>query len=1149
MKKLIIPLSLPILLLGPSAEATDNYLVSNLKGTSVFQVTFFDQDEAPEVHPDAEPIPASTWTLNDQLKTKVLYGINYWAEVINPRPGQLPVLIDITTINEENAAAGSEFVYEDQYSLTALQAALLGQDPGTSPLGSHAQMVLGKMDYDTLDYVPSLLPRSTTQADTFSIALHELAHSLGINSNISGQTNQFDEEQDDESEEDGETTADTPATDTDTPASDTPSTPNSDTANTPIAPDSGTEDSKPYSSSTYGSWVTHLRDDNGRPMQPNQAILCSACENPYSDDAFDVRQDKGYFTGQYVSEVLAGAMPGVPVKMLGNDGKIDTDYMSHIELKNSLMSHQNYRNYTTFMEAELAVLQDMGYQIERRNFFGFSVYGDNQTIINQHGYSLWDADGQTYVPDQYNTSTLGLGLHIYGSNNQLHQAADILTSGAGSAGIRVDGENNTLIIEPETRVYADGLNGRGVMFTYGKEHNFIHRGDIQANGDMGIAALFDFGNNLLGNTTEYRGSFIHYVNSEAADLLPELDGALVDNVDISGRLAGKDAAIYISPNALVNNINILSGARLEGGIYSDYNQKDDSGQQRLTQLTFGKLADDSGRSTDEADANFNLRYDNNISGINNLALNLLGGKTSLNGTHQVYSVNVEPGAILGGNSKYTLNNDGLFSNHGVVAPGNSMGRIDIQGNYQQGQNGQLLLEIASDGSSDIFTVSGTADLNGQLTFVPQAGWYPSGWTQNTHNMLSFGSTVGEFSEANSQLESSTLKLQITPQSNGLYQLSMLRDNNAYSQYALDDNARRVGRALDQIVINAQSDLQSLFSALDFTNSATIANALNQLSPANYSAMFASSLNREQQIADIISAQNTPTADSSEAGPRAFAIPFGGGFWQDRQGNSVGYNASSYGIIFGAEKPNEADPNWTLGFHGAVSGQTVKVKSPENGTGKTTAFNLGLHTRYAQDPMAGLYLFGNGRIGIEDGSMDHSVRIGNYRTNNQSDWTGLSGSLMAGGGYNWALTPELSAGPVAALNYTVLSHPDISENGCGSACLKLDAKTYNSLRSSIGIGSTLDLSKATGKGIKANLQLTWNHEYLDTDLVQNASFSGYDNVSFSSKNRITGRDSAGVQGNLSYQINKDVTVSVGVSSDLFRSGYNSVSGNASVNWRF
>ncbi|OTA15041.1 hypothetical protein Xvie_01687 [Xenorhabdus vietnamensis] len=54
------------------------------------------------------------------------------------------------------------------------------------------------------------------------------------------------------------------------------------------------------------------------------------------------------------------------------------------------------------MEAELAAMQDMGYQIDWRNFFGFSVYGNGQTLINRHGYFLRNSQGNAYVPGKYN---------------------------------------------------------------------------------------------------------------------------------------------------------------------------------------------------------------------------------------------------------------------------------------------------------------------------------------------------------------------------------------------------------------------------------------------------------------------------------------------------------------------------------------------------------------------------------------------------------------------------------------------------------------------------------------------------------------------------------------------------------------------------
>jgi uncharacterized protein YhjY with autotransporter beta-barrel domain len=841
--------------------------------------------------------------------------------------------------------------------------------------------------------------------------------------------------------------------------------------------------------------------------------------------------------------------------------------MSHSELKNSLMSHQNYRNYTTFMEAELATLQDMGYDIDRRNFFGYSVYGDNQTIVNDHGFSRRDAAGTAYLPGQYNNATLGLGLHIYGSRNTLLQRADLLTNGPGAAGVRIDGVGNTLTVAPGVRIHADGLNGRALMVAYGKDHKLIQRGDVQAMGQDGIAARFDFGNNLIGNNTEYRGSYIRMgfrqVEVSPANLvwtwiplaLPdELNGALVERFDVSGRLAGRRAAIYISDKALVNHINLLQGAHLQGDIVSAYNQRDEQGKQRLTRLSFGQAADAQGRATGQADNNFAFNYQGNIQGLDNLALAADGGYTALNGAHQLYSVDIAPAATLAGSGSYALNTAGAFSNNGTLAPGNApagpMGRIDIAGNYRQGATGRLLMAADGKGEHAVLNINGNAALDGRLTIAPRRDWYANGWNLRSDPLWQASSVTGAFAAADSLPVSPTLTFTAAPLGNNSYRFSMARRADAYSRYAQNENTRQVGTALDRLAASARPDLQPLYRALDFTapDGSGMDNALAQLSPTSYSTLFAASLNREHQISDIIGARAVTTQPAT-ADWRGFAVPFGANFSQGNRGATAGYSASGYGVVFGAEKQSADYRDWVLGFHGAVSTQTVNAEGADNARGEATAFGLGVQVRYAVDPKAGTYLFGQARIGFENGSMERRIGIGDYSAKQESEWTGLNATATAGGGYRWALSETLSAGPIASLNYTRLSRPGMTESGNDASRLQLSAGHLNSLRSSIGVNAGLDLPAKPGSALKADLQLSWDRELLNNSVVQQAAFVAYQNTGFGSTNDLGGRNALGLRAGLTYHIDKDVAIGAQLASDLLRPGYDSLAGNLTATWRF
>ncbi len=451
----------------------------------------------------------------------------------------------------------------------------------------------------------------------------------------------------------------------------------------------------------------HLRDLYGTPLKPGmkmEKITPSDFEaskgvSPDTNTFYQIDPQKGeanfsgaYFTGDKVNEVLSmegeadvaqiawpdgsktKAVAGIPVN--GYEAQRDEDTgkiyfspdMSHLELQNSMMSHQDYRNWNTFMEAELAVLQDIGYdQIDRRKFFGFSIYNNGLTYTNSHGFK--------------SSQDWGVGLHVYGSNNTITQQADLKTTGADAYGIRVDGAGNKLTVAEGTNVQANGTDGIGVLVSYGKGHSLNIQGNVEAAGEGGKALAFDFGGNLLGDKEEYRGSYFAVAKPEKkwedADSYPNaVDGALVEHIDISGSVKGKDAAIYISENALVKQVNVLNGASIEGDIISDWspekNRYGEYGENMtlhipedeedgLTYVTFGLKADEDGQATEDADPDFKMTYNGNIKG-ESVDIEVKGGTLTYGGSADINLLETDEGATLSLVGKSAVAAAGITSN-------------------------------------------------------------------------------------------------------------------------------------------------------------------------------------------------------------------------------------------------------------------------------------------------------------------------------------------------------------------------------------------------------------------------------------------------------------------------------------------------------
>lgn len=1097
MKKLTLAAAIASFGAAVPACAIESHAIQNVRGQPVFEFKFYSPADGVYAQLGDEELASEREWPRFEIDA-IVKGGHYWAQMIMPKGNDGPAIMNIgASLVERNASALSPVVSGDYRTMVHLKVDGELNHPDYKDFSLHGLANFGYLQAEPHETVMNL-PRGDVY-DLVAAAIHELAHALGIS------TDGYEPQ--------------------------------------PYFPQFGSD---------LGMGVLMV-DDHGRPARPDQPILCDFCDHPYDPEAFDVRAERGRVVGPNINEVLEGALPGVPVAMHAYWGDVriyNPGMMSHLELKNAAMSHQLYRNYVGLMEADLAVLQDLGWTIDRRLMFGRSVYGSGLNIVNDRGYYARTPDGTAYVPGEYNRALLGMGLHVYGSHNDIRQVADLLSAGEGGAGIRIDGEGNTLRIDPGVRVHANGPDGNGVIFAYGRNHVLVHRGDIEALGTSGVGLRFDFGDNMIPNDGEYRGSYIHQVHEEPFGPAPELQGPLVGRADITGRVAGTEAAILASGNAYVGHINIMQGARIEGDIVSHYAQRDEAGALRLTTLSFGQKADADGHATGVGDPDFRMAYDGHIRG-GNVSLALDGGATRLNGAHGVHDVAVAPGAELSGAAHYTLGEGGVFVNAGTVAPGNSIAAVRIDGNYRQTESGTLQIEFNPQGEHDVLAVSGSLDLAGTLELHPAEGWYDNAWRLEVAILPNGAGKTGEFDTVSAATTSPTLTFGAQARGDQRYVLTATRAADAYSRHGTNDNARAAGEALARAGNATPAEARPFFVALDFSapDGSDVARALDQVSPQGYSAGLAASLLRERDVMESVlrgfgdGLRHAPGADW-----QAFAVAFGAKGRQDARSTMAGYDASTYGLAIGGGRRLASNPDLAVGVHLDIAQQSVSLASPLWGKGRTTAFGLGAQLQYRPDALEGMHAWGGLRLGVEHGSMDRKVGVRNYYAAHSADWTGHSASVEVGGGYRWRLSPAATAGPVFALNYARVSRPGLEESGPAATRLALESRHVDALRSSLGLGATLRHELANGGTLNSYAQITWDHEWLDREVVQTASFAAMPGSTFQSRNDVLPRNSVGLRAGLTWQRSERFSVGAGLGGRL-GSGYTSLQGQVSLRWAF
>ena len=754
-------------------------------------------------------------------------------------------------------------------------------------------------------------------------------------------------------------------------------------------------------------------------------------------------------------------------------------------------------------------------------------------------------------------------------------------------------------------ITASGTNGIGLQVTSGNIYNInLQSGAaIEASGDGGIAVRF--GNNASGNVAEMSIQNDDTLNTEYIPVV-------VNNFNIQGSLVGKSAAISIDSDATVRNINILSGASIEGNIISEH--------EAHTNLTFGgkyskeeiaAYKNDSANNNYEPDDNFNMSYTYNITG-SNINMHIAGGTLEYNGTANVYNVTINEGATLKGAGTYILGeqaiaqnsndgttpNRGTFINNGTFDLGDGIQTINIKGDFKQNNTGNLLVDFDTNGKSDKLNITGgSATLNGNITFTPQVDYYYNGQeitvdvvdaTSITNNIIDSEDVKKVIFNNISPVLNFSLNTKKSQETiaQGKYVINVQRKDQGYQNVATDDISSGIGSAIDidsqkkkddeqyVLTIDKEKLLTSLDYPLTITNTdaernKVVSNNLKKLNPNVVGSQAQAVIETHTTLNNLVStvsslnvgsmSMNTPVSRRiGGLGPTRVEPPKYNSWrnivipfssYTDQHNGSNGYTNHNSGVI-GAMERTFAN-GLTHGYHAAINHQSTE---DSGSTIKGEGIYLGTHASYAPVEWNGWSVFGSARFGVEQMRSHRRVYISDslapYIGTADGDWTGYSGSFNIGA----ALTKEhgaVKSGPFAALDYSFAHRPSVHEDG-GAVRTNLESATYDSLRTQLGyrlVTNPKPLDSYDSTQWQAHASVAWNHELLSDNGRTSYQLADFPGATIEDDVETYGRDSMSIAGGVIFKTPNRLDVGITLGSDIYRHGGSSIYGKMNFEWKF